>query len=200
MRFVFGVLSLVFLGTPVAAAVVEFNEFSSGTLISDDYSDFVVDLIGTDEEASILFSTYQDESPKTVLVNNREDDSVGHNFSITFESLVENVILDYTAVNFPGGAEITTESGTTFQAMQSQGCRINRCTADFSSYGAISSMLFIFEGVVEGELFEEVWNIERLSYNFVSDSSGGGDRPSEIPLPSAGFLLFGAPLLLGITK
>lgn len=185
-------VALLSASPATASVVIEFDEYANGTLITDQYADFSVDLVDTDVAASILISTYVGGAPASVLQTNSFDNNSGYEMEITFNTLVNDLQVSYSAINSEGGVTVDHEAGTDFVAGD-LACRIIECLWDLSGFKNVSSLFFSFnDGTFDP--FDQI-HIERMSYTI-----GTTVTPPEIPLPASGFLLLAGLAGLGVAR
>lgn len=181
------------IAAPAAAVEINFDTFDSGTLITDQYSDFTVSLEGTDLSAS-TFKTTSYGVDTWRLINNPEDSNSGFPLLIDFADPVYDLKLTLSSVNGPGTLEFTTDSflETLVLDYTETECRITYCDVDLSGFGDIYDLRLAFSNVFRGEVFSvenDAFGLFSMSY-----SLGYRDEPTDpemnvVPLPASGLLL-----------
>ena len=207
-RLGFALTALTF-AAPANAVEVVFNDFPSGTMITDQYGDFSVKLEGTTDSASLL--SRQLPSGEFIfanLINSPDESSTGFPLLLDFFAPVSDLMLTFTSVNGPGSLKFTTESA--FESVlldySENECRIVDCTYDLSSFGPISDLRMAFNNRFEnGSVnFEgDAFGLISISYSLTDPDSGGGPTdpgPGVVPLPATSLLLLGALGAVGIAR
>ena len=184
--------------TSASAVEVVFDNFDNGTLISNQYEDFLVSLEGTDDDASILSNSFPSgELIYSYLTNNPVESSTGSPLLIDFYDPVDDLMLTYRSVNGPGTLQFTTDSffETIYLDYGQDDCRITTCFYDLSAYGPIYDLRMAFNNTFkDGSVnFEgDAFGLISMSYSLGSTGGPADPGPNVVPLPASGFLLLGA--------